>query len=137
MPTAGVTRVVCMLAVAVLAAGCDKKVKLTFVNTTPQSLNVELNVPTEGPIPVGTVYPTGGKLVYNLKINKDDLPVDCQWRAGDQSGNFPIDNKTRSPLYIYIGTGDSIGPVDKNAEINKKTQTEIKDMPVEQYEVVQ
>jgi len=125
-----------LLLTAVLV-GCDKKVQLTFVNTTSNSLDVELTVPTEGVRDVGVAGPMGGKVRYDLKVNKDDLPVTCSWRAGGQGDTFTIDEGTKKELFVYIRANGSIGPVDKNAEIKEHRQIEIKDMPIRQEEVVE
>ena len=126
--------IVCLAAIA----GCDKKVTLTFVNTTDQSRPLELSAPTAGSEHLGVLPPSGGKVKHTLKINKDDLPATVNWQAGDAGGNFTVDKKTPKEQLIYIREGGkSTAPLPKKSELNETRKKEIKDMPVEQHEVVE
>jgi len=126
-----------LLLVAIAAAGCDKEVKLTFLNTTAQSRDVELTAPGHGTMLLGPVAPTGGKLTYELKIDRDYLPAICSWEAGDRSGRFTITKQSKEKQRIIIDPTGNIGPIDKNVEVQKDEQLEATDVIIESDTVVE
>ena len=129
--------VVGMLILAGAAVGCEKTVEMTFVNVTSQSLRVELTAPGHGMRQVGVVGPTGGSLTYKLKFDEDFLPATCAWRAGSQSAEFTVTDKTDSKSVIYIKRGGYIGPVRKGTEVQIEQEIEVQEVPVRQEEVVE
>ncbi|HOF17691.1 MAG TPA: hypothetical protein PK082_02185 [Phycisphaerae bacterium] len=126
---------VCGLALSAALFGCDKKVKLTFVNHTSQSLEVQLSGPGRPGTFVGMVGPTGGKLRHELKIKKDSLPATYQWSAGDLDGRFTITKETDKQMWLDIKSGGGLR--DKHTEVQEEKKIEVKELPVEQYEVVE
>lgn len=119
-----------------LAVGCDKKVQLTFVNGTNEQLDVQLNLPTEGSVPVGMAGPSGGRAHYDVKIPKDELPANCSWQAGSYGGQFTISEKSDKKLFIFIDRGGNVGPVNEKTEVQRENHTEVKDQVIDQYPVV-
>lgn len=117
--------------------GCDKEVKLTFVNLTSESLAVTLNVPGEGTQSVGVVPPNGGKLPHKVKIDSDDLPATCTYAAGQHSGSFTVNKKTPDKLWIDIRPGGPDRIRDDKTTVHEKRQVDIKDVKVRQEEVVE
>lgn len=121
---------------AALLIGCDKKVTLRFTNLTPEPRQVELSGPY-GPRYAGTVAPDGGKLPVSVKIKKDDLPADLQWRAGDVGGTVTITNKTEKDLWVDIRRDGPPRVRGKDDEVRETRQTEIRDRVVEQGTIVE
>lgn len=111
-------------ALLLLAAGCDKKVKLTFVNTSGQSLDLKVMPPGKGTVDMGTLIANGGVLRYEVKVDKDDLPATCSWEAGHHAGRIQITEDSPKVIPIEIRTG---GPADKRDVIKKKTHIDIED----------
>jgi hypothetical protein len=120
---------------AILLAGCDKKYNLTFVNATSQSREIELRTPY-GEEDLGVANPAG-KVHRTLKFKKDELPARCAWRAGDLKGEFTITDDMKKDIIIPIDALGPVGPIDKNTELHRKKQVEVKDRPVRQEEVVE
>jgi hypothetical protein len=122
------TAKIAMLAVlgcVVLFTGCDKKVDLSFTNTTDQTLSLQLTTPEEGTQMLGVLPPTGGKLKHEVKISEDDLPANCMWRAGDITGEFTINKK--SPNWLGIDILPTGGRVrDKKTAVNDTHKSETK-----------
>jgi len=121
----------------VLVVGCQKKVKLSFINTTSQSRELELTVPGQGTTYLGTIAPTGGRITHKLKIDEDYLPARCSWRAGDRTDGFVVTKESESALRIIVDPTGNIGPIDKRTSIEKKENVEAKDIIIEQEMVVE
>jgi len=122
---------------ALCLIGCDKEVKLTFVNLTPEALRVNLLVPGEGARRLGVVGADGGKLRHKLKLDKDLLPVTCRYRAGRHAGSFTVTRRSEKKLWIDIRP---LGPPrvrDRHTVVEDKTRIEIRDVPVRREEVVE
>lgn len=121
------------LALLVLA-GCDHKVALTFVNTTPQTRDVEVDVPGQGAMFVGTL-PSGAKRHTNIKISKDELPATVGWSAGEIHDRFTVDQNVKDRV-IYIEPAGST-TLDKKTEVHRKAQQELAPRKVEERQVVE
>ena len=117
--------------------GCDKEVKLTFVNTTSVDRHLRLTVPGEGTDYIGVVSATGGKLTHKLKIDDDYLPATCSWTGGDRNGQFTVTEDSKGKMMIAIDPTGNIGPIDAAAEVHKTEEGEVKELIVEQQEVVE
>ena len=137
MKVARVVATVAMVSAAALLGGCKQEFKLTFVNTTSQTLNVELSVPSQGVYDLGYAGAGGGRLTHKLKIEKDELPATCYWRAGSQSSAFTLSEDMDKQQTIYIEPGGHTGPIDKNTEVQKETHIEIEGIELEPQEVVE
>ena len=107
-----------------LLVGCDKKMQLTFVNATPEARPVEMTVPGDGTMFVGTMGGMGSRVRKTIKINKDELPAEIEWTAGDVGGRFTVDKHTEDKLTIPVDSKHNLGPIDKNTEIETKDQSE-------------
>jgi len=81
--------------------GCDKRVELTFVNLTDDSLDVHVTRPGEGREYLGVIAPMG-KLRHEVEIGEDDLPATVTWSAGTHRGRFPVTKETQEELWIEI-----------------------------------
>ena len=135
----GKMRTVCAAAVclgAACLAGCDKKVSLTFVNLTSESLDVRLNSPAFGPERVGVV-PAAGKLTHKLKFQQDDLPATCAWSAGQYHDQFTVNKKTPDQLWIDIRPMGGPRVRDKHTTVNEKTKVETGPVIIHQDTVVE
>jgi hypothetical protein len=122
-----------LLVVVGLLAGCSKTVDLTFVNTTDKSLDVQLTTPNEGTEAMGMVSPLGGKLKSTIKIPNDDLPANCEWKAGEFKGLFTVTEKSANKLWIDIPAGRVR---DKKTSVNEKHE-ETHQEKVEQKTIVE
>jgi hypothetical protein len=120
---------VILSALLLLAAGCDKKVKLTFINTSSQSLDLEVVPPGKGPVDLGTLIADGGMRRYEVKVDEDDLPAICSWRAGHHAGQVRISEDSPKTILVEIRTG---GPADKRDVIKKKIHIDIKDTLIDE-----
>ena len=112
-----------------LAAGCDKKVKLTFINTSSQSLDLKVVPPGKASVDLGTLIADGGMRKYEVKVDKDDLPAVCFWRAGHHLGQVRISQDSPKAILVEIRTG---GPADKRDVIKKKTIIDIEDKLIDE-----
>lgn len=112
-----------------LAAGCDKKVKLTFLNRSSESLDLKVTTPGAGSVDLGTLMADGGVVKCQVKVDEDDLPATCFWKAGHHSGKLQIVKATPKVVVIEIRPG---GPSDKRDVIKRKTRIDIEDTLVDE-----
>ena len=127
----------CMGIVAAVSLGCDKKVKLTFVNHTRTSRDVQLAGPGIGRTDVGIIAADGGKLQYGtLKVDKDLLPATYQWWAGNLTGRFTIRESTPKKVWVDIKRNAG-GLRDKDTEVEEKKRLEVKEVPIYEDTVVE
>ena len=112
-----------------LAVGCDKKVKLTFLNRSSESLDLKVIPPGKGSVDLGTLVANGGLLKYQVKVDEDDLPATCFWKAGHHSGKVQIVKESPKVVLVEIRPG---GPADKRDVIKKKTHIDIEDKLVDE-----
>lgn len=111
------------------AAGCAKKVTLTFTNVTGQS--ADIMVRATGDNDADLVIPgNGGRVKHRLKIEKDDLPATCTVEYGRSKQRFSITKQTPGHLWIDINSDGLQGPRDKSVEIKKERRTESKPVPI-------
>lgn len=122
-----------VLGLAVLG-GCDHKVSLTFINTTNQVREVEVDEPGKGKNFVGTLA-SGQKRRTNIKIDKNDLPAEVAWSADDISGSFTVDKHVKERV-IYIEPSGST-TIDKKTEIDRKESTQQVPRKVGEQEVIE
>jgi hypothetical protein len=121
----------------VFLVGCQKEVKLSFINTTSQSRELELSAPGHGTMYLGRIGATGGRITHKLKIDEDYLPARCSWRAGDRADAFVINKESRSDLRIMIDPTGNIGPIDNRTSIEKKERTQADNIIIRQEMVVE
>jgi len=122
---------------AIAIVGCDKEVKLSFINTTSQTRDVRLTAPGQGMAFLGPLPGTGGRLTHKLKIDEDYLPARCSWQAGDRSDEFVITKDSKDKLSIIIDPTGNIGPIDKRTTVDKVDDINIEDIIVDQQMVVE
>jgi len=128
----------CFLAAAfLLVGGCKKEYRITFVNTTSESLDVTIVVAGYGGTYVGRVGADGGKLPARVKLDKDELPAHCSWRANGFGDSFTLTEDMEKDQWIDIEPGGESGPRDENVEKETETHIEIHDIPSEPTEVVE
>jgi len=113
-----------VLPALLLAAGCDKNVKLTFLNSSSESLDLKLIPPGKVMLDLGTLMANGGLIRYEVKVKEDNLPAKCFWRAGHHGGEILITKGSPKTATIEVRTG---GPSDKRDVIKKKVDIDIKD----------
>ncbi|MBL7132656.1 MAG: hypothetical protein ISS78_01030 [Phycisphaerae bacterium] len=118
-----------ILPALLLAAGCEKKVKLTFLNRSSESLDLKVTPPGKGPVDMGTLIANGGMLKYEVKVDEDDLPAPCFWKAGHHSGQVLVVKASPKVILVEIRAG---GPADKRDVIKKKTHVDVKDTLIDE-----
>ena len=118
-----------ILPVLLLAAGCDKEIKLTFLNSSSQSLDLKVTPPGKGTVDLGTLIANGGMLKYQVKVEQDDLPATCFWKAGHHSGQVLVAKASPKAILVEIRAG---GPGDKRDVIKKKTHIDVKDTLIDE-----
>jgi hypothetical protein len=90
------------LGLAVLA-GCQQKFTLEFVNMTHEERSVELRFPDGPRMAVGTLHKFGDRLVKKVTVEKEDLPMNVEWSAGDVSGNVNLEKHGPSDIGVMVG----------------------------------
>lgn len=123
-----------MAVMALFVVGCEKELKMTFVNTTDQARDLRIQSPSTGTDSWGTV-PRNGRVTQKMKFDKDTLPTSVAWQAGDLNGSFSVDKDTKDGI-IYIGEGGSTGLVSPKSELNKHKEVEKKDKVKSQDTIV-
>lgn len=109
-----------LFVLGLILAGCDKEVKLTFVNETRGDLPVSLKTSRGMNESLGMVSAGGGHVEQTFKYKKDELPVNVTWKAGEYCGKFDIDDKTHKNLRIdFLPDGPS-GPYKWKGKFEKK-----------------
>jgi hypothetical protein len=129
--------VLALAACAMAAVGCDKEMKVTFVNVSDQSLPVELKVANSPSWPIGTVPADGGKLRHKFTVDGDDMPATCVYSAGGKTGSFMVTKNSPSELWVDIGLKGETRVRDSKMEVNEKREVEVKKVKVHQGEVVE
>lgn len=99
-----------LLASGLLLAGCDKKVSISFYNTTNRSLDVRIDGPGKGVGELGTVAPNGGLAATRIEVKKDILPAHYKWKAGEHGGRITIEKGTAKKLWVRIPGGLTAEP---------------------------
>ncbi|MFP4435278.1 MAG: hypothetical protein ACOCWV_05925 [Planctomycetota bacterium] len=121
---------VALLTSAAVVVGCDKKVEVTFVNTSSQDLEIEWAEQGIAGMPLGTVH-AGSKMKHTVKEDKDMLPTWFQWSAGDgqYSGKVSITEDTPGKLWV-----DIVEQRLRNANVELKETRKIETDPIPIYE---
>jgi len=105
------------------ATGCQKKVRITFVNHTDETLPVSVTTPSDGTINIGSI---GGdsSMRYLVRIPTDDLPALCSAKVGlIGSKSFTISTDTEDEIWFHRTGKGLAGPVGKDtpASVTEKT----------------
>lgn len=137
MKTCGNLAVGILVCGAAAVIGCDKQVKVTFTNVTSEPLAVEMAEGSRPMWPIGTVAPDGGRLATKLKVDPDELPLTCSYRAGKHAGSFTITKKTPGELWVDFRTLGEPRVRDKKTEVKEDTRIDVKPLPVRREEVVE
>ncbi len=98
-----------LLIVASATAGCDKTIRLTFINHTDRSAELELEGPHTGEEDIGYVA-AGGRFDYTMVIEEKDLPADFELEAGKHETDFTVNKHTPGRMYVQITPRGIIGP---------------------------
>jgi len=107
--------------------GCEKEVKLTFVNETNNDVPLSLQTSRGANESMGIVKAGGGATERTFKYKKEQLPVQVSWKAGDYCGKFDITDKTNKNLRIdFLPDGPS-GPYKWKGKFSKKKHKKHKD----------
>ena len=120
------TRMALLVTVALcglVATGCQKKVKITFINHTDATLPVSITTPSDGTITVGSV---GGNssLPYVVRIPTDDLPALCSAKVGlIGSKSFTVSQDTKDRLWFDYTDKGLAGPRDEDTDASVTQQT--------------
>ena len=105
------------------ATGCQKRVKITFVNSTDETLPVSVTTPSDGTITVGSI---GGNssLPYVVRIPTDDLPALCSAKVGlIGRKSFTISEDTKDKLWFHYTDKGLAGPADEYTDVTVTKQT--------------
>ena len=105
------------------ATGCQKKVKITFINHTNETLPVSVTTPSDGTIAVGSI---GGNssLPCVVRIPTDDLPALCSAKVGLIGGkSFTISEDTKDKLWFDYTDKGLAGPRDEDTDASVTQQT--------------
>ena len=99
------------------ATGCQKKVRITFINHTDEVLPVTVTTPSEGTITFGSV-PANSNLRCVVRIPTDDLPALCSAKVGlIGSRSFSINEDTKDKLLFHYTDKGLAGPVDEDTDV--------------------
>jgi len=99
------------------ATGCQKKVRITFINHTDEVLAVTVTTPSEGTITFGSV-PANSNLRCVVRIPTDDLPALCSAKVGlIGSRSFTISEDTKDRLLFHYTDKGLAGPVDEETDV--------------------
>jgi hypothetical protein len=113
--------------------GCDKEVKLTFVNHSPTPVDIQLRGPGTGMGFVGRAG-AGEATKTKIKVDKDFLPARYDWQAGAFANNFVVTEDTEDELWIHIDSPAGSAPVDKNTAV--QGERKVKKIQIETEEVI-
>lgn len=126
--------VIGLFVLGLIFAGCDKTVKLTFVNETRNDLPLSLKTSSGMNESLGIMRANGSVAEQTFKYKKDELPVDVMWKAGEYCGKFEINHKTDKNLRIdFLPDGPS-GPYKWKGKFSKKKHKKHKDKDDEGYD---
>ena len=99
------------------ATGCQKKVRITFVNHTDETLPVSITTPNDGTINVGSVGGNSNSIPYTVRIPTDDLPALCSAKVGLIGGkSFTISEDTKDKLWFDYTDKGLAGPRDEDTD---------------------
>ena len=99
------------------ATGCQKKVRITFINHTDEVLPVTVTTPSEGTITFGSV-PANSNLRCVVRIPTDDLPALCSAKVGlIGSKSFTISEDTKDKLWFHYTDKGLAGPADEETDV--------------------
>ena len=105
------------ICLAGLAAGCDKKISFTYINTTSNALTARLV--EHGIEKVPFPLPADSEVTQRRKYDKDFLPITYVLRAGEmQSDSFTIDEDSPGKLWFIIQPNKIIGPLKKGDRLD-------------------
>jgi hypothetical protein len=112
---------VALLSAAVCAGGCTKTVKITVMNHTDVSRQLQLTVP-DGTTTLGAVGPNS-TMSSTLKVQTSDLPASCNLSAGGgASQSFTVTDDSPSAWWFHVtADGKMVGPLGKN-DIHTETE---------------
>jgi hypothetical protein len=107
---------IALLSAAVCVGGCTKTVKITIMNHTDVSRQIQLTVP-DGTTTLGAVGPNS-TMSSTLKVQTSDLPASCNLAAGaGASQSFTVTDDSPSAWWFDINPdGTLTGPFGKNDE---------------------
>jgi len=119
---------VSLMACAVLAGGCTKKVQVTVANHSDISRTIQLSSPDET-MTVGAVS-AGGNLTTTLTVKNSDLPAQCYLSAeGGAQQSFMVTEDSPSKWWFHVTKdGKLTGPYgkeDTHAESEKTTDISV------------
>jgi hypothetical protein len=92
------------VALLAFAAGCQKQYTITFVNLTGEDLTVTM----QGPGKIEPAPPTmplarqGGRGMFKVAVNTDDLPANYAWHADSHEGSVIVQNDSNKFLIVNI-----------------------------------
>jgi hypothetical protein len=108
------TVTVTLVAIAMLAGGCNKKVQLSIANHSSTARTIQVTVPDET-MTLGQVGADGGRLTSTVTVKNSDLPAQLQLSAGAGATNsFMVTEDTPDKLWFHVTRdGKLAGPYDK------------------------
>lgn len=114
-----------LLCVSVLAVvGCDKEVKLVFINTTDETLTIDVDsIAAKQTMSMELTLTPLQKKEIHWKWDEKELPAQVQWEGTGYKGSFVINKDTPSVKQIPI-TGDNADPARNTPEAKARRALE-------------
>ena len=110
-----------ILPALMLGAGGCKMVQTTFVNTTGEAVDLQVNGPGLNINYVG-VIPPNGQIRTKIEVSPVWLPNTYTWTAGEHSGAFTLAKDTPAKIWVHIPMSVTAGdPGWRHAEGHEQT----------------
>ncbi|KPK79300.1 MAG: hypothetical protein AMJ81_13470 [Phycisphaerae bacterium SM23_33] len=122
MKAASGTLLVVVALCAMMTAGCQKQLELTFVNHTNSVVPVRVSTPQTGTMEAGSLGPSGSKLHCTIRIEMEDLPALCTCTVGVGFKTFTVTKDTKGKLWFHYTKEGLAGPTDKEGSLVGGTQ---------------
>lgn len=130
------TRLMGWTSLAILACmtvGCSKSFDMCFTNGTNQVREVVLT--DHDGMSRQLVVAQGQQRHITMKVDKDELPVNCSVQMGNMVNRFSLDKNTPDELFFAIEDTGVIGPVGKHVKIVTDTKRKV-DVRTDQRTVI-
>jgi hypothetical protein len=98
-----------LVAAVMLAGGCQRHHRATFVNNTARDVTATLSGPGEiMPQPAALpVARDGGQAQFDVKVRQRDLPASYTWTADGRRGTLGINENSREDHVIDLSVQQS------------------------------
>lgn len=92
------------VALLAFAAGCQNHYNVTFVNMTSEDLTVTMQGPgkIEPSPPAMPLARQGGRGMFKVAVNPNDLPANFAWHANSHEGSVVVQKDSSKELIVNI-----------------------------------